>query len=345
MDVGRNYRLKLPAALLALTAPVFTMTLATADGSPVRTGVRLSGQSKGVSLAAGDEKSKGRTPPEPVRLNVTVVDERKRIVPDLGKDNFAVYEDEVKQTVASIKQESGPVSLGILIDTSGSMRSLLGAAAAVARDLVMRMDDHNEVFLAQCKMEPELLQEFTRDKGQAVSTLNTVRGGGGTALLDGIVACADHLRDKGKNQRKALVVITDVLYDRSGMKQKEVTKIVRENKIEIYVAGLLNAESLKREPRPLFGKTSAEKDLKKGTEMLMRVADASGGGMLMATSDNDLSLMVTQILLELQAPYEITYLSTNGALDGKFRQVRVEAHARDGRKLSAHTRPGYYGAQ
>jgi Ca-activated chloride channel family protein len=99
--------------------------------------------------------------------------------------------------------------MGLVIDTSGSMRAKLYTVLGAARGLINQMRPDDEAFLVQFKTEAELLQEFTSDRRELEDALRKIYASGGTALLDAIIATADHAQEKGKQRRKALVVITD----------------------------------------------------------------------------------------------------------------------------------------
>ena len=120
----------------------------------------------------------------------------------------------------------------------------------------MRPDD--EAFLVQFKTEAELLQEFTSDRRELEDALRDLYLGGGTALLDAIIATADHTQEKGRRRRKALVVITDGLEKNSSAKEKEVKEAMKEDEVQLYLVGFVDEEESFR----LFGSpTKRAKDL------------------------------------------------------------------------------------
>jgi Ca-activated chloride channel homolog len=163
-----------------------------------------------------------------VQLDVKVTDQTGRPVPGLTKSDFVVYEDKVSQNIESISSEEAPVSMGLVIDTSASMRPKLYTVSEAARGLIKQMRPDDEALLAQFKTEAELVQEFTSDRRESEDALGHLTVNGGTALLDAIIATADHAYVKGKRRRKALVVITDGLEKNSSVKEKEVIKVMKE---------------------------------------------------------------------------------------------------------------------
>ncbi|MCI0660350.1 MAG: VWA domain-containing protein, partial [Acidobacteria bacterium] len=198
-----------------------------------------------------------------------MIDQNNNPVFSLNKDDFSVYEDRIKQTINSISREEVPLSFGIVIDTSGSMRSRLQTVSDSARDLIKQMRSDDEAFLAQFKTESELVQDFTRDKRELEESVDQLFTSGGTALLDAIIATSDYAHEKGQRRRKAIIVMSDGLDKNSASKEKEVINAIKENEVQLYMIGFIEEE----ESKSFFGKS----DTKKAQEMLIRLAEDSGG--------------------------------------------------------------------
>jgi Ca-activated chloride channel family protein len=268
---------------------------------------------------------------EMVQLDVKVTDQNGRPVSWLTKNDFAVYEDKVNQIVESVSAEEAPVSMGLVIDTSGSMRPKLYTVADAARDLIRQMRRDDEAFLVQFKIEADLIQEFTSNRRELEDALGDLYAGGGTALLDAIIATADHAHEKGQRRKKALVVITDGLDRNSSMKEKEVIEAMKEDEVQVYLVGFVDEE----ESGGFFSRSPA----KKAKQLLTRLAEDSGGRAFFPTDVSEMPAIAAQIAKELRAQYVISYYPSNSRRDGSFRSVRV---AVKNRKLIAQTRQGYY---
>lgn len=273
---------------------------------------------------------------ELVQLDVAVIDQENRPIYNLGQNDFSVYEDKVKQSLESVSREEVPISLGIVIDTSGSMRTKLKTVSDAAAGLIKTMKNEDEAFIAQFKVEPELVRDFTRDKLELEDGLNDLFTGGGTSLLDAVIATADYAHEKGKQRRKALVVISDGLEKNSSVKEKEVMQALKEDEVQVYFVGFVDEEE---DAASLFGKSPA----KKAKDLLVRLAEDSGGRAFFPKDVSEMPAITQQIAKDLRTQYVLTYYPTNPNRDGSFRTVRVVVNPKDpNRKLIARTRQGYY---
>lgn len=271
---------------------------------------------------------------ELVVLDVTVVDQLNNPVYSLTKDDFVVFEDKVKQEVEAVSREEVPISFGIVIDTSGSMRSKLQTVTDAAALLIKEMKEGDEGFVAQFKIEPELVQDFTSDQRELEEALGELYTSGGTSLLDAIIATADYAHEKGKQRRKALIVISDGLEKNSSVKEKEVMEAMKEDEVQVYIVGFINED----EPAGLFSKSPA----KRAKELLTRIAEDSGGRAFFPKEVNEMPAVAAQISKDLRTQYVLSYYPSNQMRDGRFRTVRVNVNPKDNRKLIARTRQGYY---
>ncbi|MGH9800823.1 MAG: VWA domain-containing protein, partial [Blastocatellia bacterium] len=184
-----------------------------------------------------------RVDTEEVVLDVTVTDQTNMPVYDLKEEDFVVYEDKVKQVIASVRREEVPVSFGMVIDTTGSMRSKLQQVIDSGMQLVKQMREKDEAFVASFKSEPELIQEFTHDRRDLEDALNGLYSSGGTSLLDAIVATSDFAQQKAKQRRKALIIISDGLEKNSSVKEKEVIEAIKENEVQLYLVGFIDEDA------------------------------------------------------------------------------------------------------
>lgn len=273
-----------------------------------------------------------------VVLDVSVVDQTNNPVFDLRKEDFLVFEDKIQQSVETVSRAEVPISLGLVIDTSGSMRSKLQTVTDAALSLVKQMREDDEAFVAQFKGEPELLKEFTTDRVEIEDALGEMFTSGGTALLDAMIATADYAQEKGRHRRKALIVISDGLDQNSSLKEREVLAAIQENEVQLYFVGFIDEED---ETRSFFGRSPA----KKARELLTRLADDSGGRAFFPAELSEMPAVAAQIARDLRTQYLVSYYPTNERRDGSFRAVKVTVNSTQSpapRKLIARTRQGYY---
>ena len=270
-----------------------------------------------------------------VNLDVTVIDQNNNPVANLKKEDFSVYEDKVKQTIESVSREEVPVSFGLVIDTSGSMRSKLQSVSDAAVLLIKQMRRDDEAFVASFKAEAELVQDFTDDRRELEDAIGDLYTSGGTALLDAIIATADHAQEKGKRRRKALVVISDGFEKNSSSKEKEVLEAIKEDEVQVYLVGFIDEEM---EEKSLFGKSPA----KKAKDLLSRIADDSGGRAYFPKDISEIPAIAAQIAKDLRTQYVVSYYPSNDKRDGTFRNIQVSVNSQGSRKLIARTRRGYY---
>jgi Ca-activated chloride channel homolog len=270
-----------------------------------------------------------------VLLDVTVVDQENNPIMSLKKEDFTVYEDKIKQTVDNVSREEVPVSFGLVIDTSGSMKSKLQTVSDASVSLIKQMRADDEAFVASFKAEPELVQDFTADRRELEDAISELYTSGGTALLDAIIATADYAQEKGKRRRKALVVISDGLEKNSSVKEKEVMEAIKEDEVQVYLVGFIDEEM---EEKSLFGKSPA----KKAKDLLSRIADDSGGRAYFPKEISEIPAIAAQIAKDLRTQYVVSYYPTNDKRDGTFRNIQVSVNSQGSRKMIARTRRGYY---
>src|SRR5437773_137856 len=265
---------------------------------------------------------------EEVTLHATVVDERNRLITNLGKGDFAVFENSQPQQIRSFRQEDIPVAIGVVIDNSGSMREKRDEVNKAALNLVKASNPEDQVFVVNFNDEYYLDQEFTADIKKLQSALEHVESRGGTALYDAIVASADYLT-KSPLQRKVLFVVTDGEDDASQESlEQAVHKLQQENGPTVYAIGLLGTEKARKAKRAL--------------EIL---ADRTGGISFFPPSLGEVDEISRSIAHDIRNQYTITYTPTTPKNIGGFRTIHVDARARPYKKLTVRTRSGYYPGQ
>ncbi|MBO0800493.1 MAG: VWA domain-containing protein [Blastocatellia bacterium] len=268
-----------------------------------------------------------------VSLDVTVVDQSNIPVYDLSKENFAITEDKIPQVIESVDREETPISFGIVMDASGSMRSKLSAVTVSAHDLLKEMKPEDEGFVAQFQYQTELIQPFTLDKSKLDQALDTIVPDGGTAMLDAIINTSEYVTKKGKLRRKALIIISDGVEKNSLSRENEVMDAIKESDAQVYLIGFIPDEE---GSSPL----SVDANLK-ARALLTRLADESGGRAFFPRNIHEMDEIAKQISKDLRSQYTINYYPTNERKDGSYRKIKVTVTTPDNRKLIARTRLGY----
>ena len=193
-----------------------------------------------ASLLLAQEKPAGtgftfRSNSDLINVTVTVTDANGRFVPNLTRDDFVVYEDGRPQVVQQFDSDRVPVSLGIALDTSGSMagEKIQAAVAALNKFLFDLLGKNDQVFLYRFDSQPQLIQGWTSDRAAVSRALGTANARGGTALYDA-VAEAIPLAQKGVERKKALVVISDGEDQNSRIALRDAQQMIRESEVLVY---------------------------------------------------------------------------------------------------------------
>jgi Ca-activated chloride channel homolog len=188
-----------------------------------------------------------------VSVNATVTDGSGYFVPGLRAEDFTIEEDGERQTISQFESERVPVSLGIVLDTSGSMsgEKMEAAQAALRRFVYELLGPKDEMFLYRFDRHPILVQGWTEDRARLMRGLGSVRPTGGTALYDA-VAEAVPLAATGSRRKKALVIISDGNDTNSDIDLREVQQLIRESEVMVYAVGIDAATdgSVSRSPAP-----------------------------------------------------------------------------------------------
>ena len=264
-----------------------------------------------------------------VVLNCTVVDSRGRLVTDLTRDNFKVWENNVPQTISFFQHADVPVSMGILVDNSGSMRNKLSAVREAALDLVRASNPKDEAFIVNFSDEAYLDQGFTSDVSKMETALSHIDARGGTALYDAVVASADQLAKHAKNSKQVLLIITDGEDDASTLTLQQAIRRVQDlHGPEIYAIGLLYSDS--------------GDEVRTARKALIALTAETGGLAYFPRSLQNVDEIAEQVAKDIRNQYSIGYHPTKPFSKGGFRTVHVEASAAGHGRLTVRTRTGYY---
>jgi Ca-activated chloride channel homolog len=265
-----------------------------------------------------------------VTLHATVLDQKHHIVTDLGQRDFTVYEDGQPQQIKDFRREDVPVSIGILVDNSGSMRTKRNAVTKAVINLVQASNPNDEVFIVNFNDEPYLDQDFTSNIGQMREALDRVDTRGGTALYDAVYASADHLAKGAKRQKKVLLVVTDGEDNESRMSLEQAIRAVQnDNGPTIYTIGILGDEGKQRRAK----------------RALEALSTQTGGVAFFPRNLEEVDDISRAVARDIRNQYSITYKPTNPQSNGGYRTVKVVAHAPGYKDLEVRTRTGYFANQ
>ncbi len=281
------------------------------------------------------EKEKGgftfRRDVDEVVLNATVLDDNGRIVNDLKQDNFHVFEDGVQQTIASFQHQDIPVSIGILIDNSGSMRDKRLAVNTAALDLVKASNPQDEAFIVNFSDEAFIDQDFTSSIPKLRDGLAHIDSKGGTALYDAVVASADQLAKGAKRPKQVLLIVTDGEDNASSLNLEQTIRRVQDLQGPVvYSIGLL------------FGDSGGGREARRAKRALQLLSSETGGIAYFPKSLDYVDQICAEVARDIRNQYTIGYHSTKPASQGGYRIVKVVASAAGHGKLTVRTRSGYY---
>jgi Ca-activated chloride channel homolog len=264
-----------------------------------------------------------------VLLHATVIDDKQRMISNLDKNAFSVFEDGKPQVIKSFRYEDVPISLGIVIDNSGSMREKRAKVNKAALNLVRASNPQDEVFVVNFSDEFFLDQPFTSKINLLQNALEKYETRGGTALYDAVVASADELKRHGKLQKKILFVVTDGEDDASRESlEQAVRQLQEENGPTVYAIGLLGDERARRAKRAL-----------------QTISERTGGIAFFPRTLDEVDQISSAVARDIRNQYTIGYKPTTPKSAGGYRTIRVEARASGHGKLTVRTRSGYYAGQ
>src|SRR5215469_9198441 len=265
-----------------------------------------------------------------VILPVTVVDDRKHLVTDLAKGNFTVYEDGQPQEIIDVRREDIPVSIGILVDNSGSMREKRQKVSTAVLNLIKASNPGDEVFVVNFNDEPYLDQDFTNSLAAMHEALDRLDSRGGTALYDAVIASSDHLAKAAKRDKKVLLVVTDGEDNESRDSLEEAIRAVQdENGPTIYTIGILGTEGKQHRAKRALEALSLQ----------------TGGVAFFPKTLDEVDEISQSVARDIRNQYSITYKPSNPQANGGYRQVKVVAHGSSHGDLIVRTKTGYFAGQ
>lgn len=275
-----------------------------------------------------------------VELSVIVTDKDRESLRTITKDQVRIVEDKVEQTVLSVERDDRPIDYGLLIDSSNSLRRLLGAALEAAKTIVINRRGSDEIFIGSFVSSDNIitLHDFSTDSNSLLESLKQVRiEGGQSAVIDALYLGAEHVARHNKtvaNRRKALVIISDGEDRNSYHKFKDLITLLREKGIQVFAIGLvidLHEESgfIQKSPRA------------KAEKLLNTITEETGGRVFYPKSVPDLIKATAEIILDLRSQFRVTYQPPATGKKG-FRKVDVKLISPNGERRDATAPRGYY---
>ncbi len=265
-----------------------------------------------------------------VVLHTTVVDRRGRLINDLVKEHFRVYEDGIPQEIAVFRQEDVPITVGLVIDNSASMQENKPKMTAAALTFVETSNPLDEVFVVNFNEDYylDLQRDFSSDIAELKEALEKTDARGITALWEALWASLDHIK-RGTRQKKVLLNITDGVDNASRTRYEDLLKYAQQSETAIYIVALKYVEG--------------GRDWKRARRQLRKLADATGGVVNFPESIEQVEAICKKIAHDIRNQYILAYYPSNRLQDGSFRSVRVEVNGpKDYGQLTARTRTGYY---
>jgi VWFA-related protein len=292
-----------------------------------------------AAVSTGNVRKQGEgyvlhTDVEEVALNCTVL-EGNRLVPDLTKENFEVFEDGVKQTLISFQHTDIPVSIGLVVDNSDSMSRKRPSVSKSALDLIEASNPEDEAFVVNFSDEAILDQDFTSDVSKLRDALQIRTTPAGTALYDAVSASADKLAADAKRPKQVLILITDGEDNASILDLEQTIRRVRQlSGPVIYSIGLLFGNEMSR--------ADVRADVRAARRALELLSTETGGVAFFPKNIEQIDQIAAEVARDIRNQYTLGYHSTRPTTEPGFRRVEVTAEGKGMGKLNVRTRTGYF---
>ena len=261
-----------------------------------------------------------------VLVHASVLDRDGKLITNLPQSAFKITENGLEQQIKIFRREDIPVSMGVIIDNSGSMRDKRVKVAAAALDLVKASNPQDEIFIVNFNDDAYLDQSFTNDVKKLEEALTRFDTKGGTAMRDALSMSIDYLNDKGRKDKKVLVVVTDGNDNTSSLGLEDLVRKAQQSGVLVYSIGLLSQEEAR--------------EARRAKRTLHDLAVASGGLDYYPKDVEEIDKITPEVAREIRNQYTLAYTPANLSLDGTFRKLAVTVNA-PGRP-TVRARNGYY---
>jgi len=309
-----------PSAILCLLAPAFAQSLVPDD---------VKHDTRGQAINQGQVI---RLNVELALVNITVTDPYDRLVTGLEPENFRVFEDNVEQEIISFSFEDVPVSIGVILDFSGSMANKIGKAKQAALQFLKTANPQDEFFLVGFNDSAQLLSSFSPNVDDLQSRMLLASAKGKTALMDAIYLGVSQMR-AANNGKRALLIISDGGDNNSRYNEKDIKRLVREANTQLYSIGIFD--------QPEYRSRTLEE--LNGPTLLNELTELTGGRSFAVDNVGDLPDIAAKIGAELRNQYVLGYRPSHKAHDARWRKIKVKLRTPKGLPpLTAYARTGYY---
>jgi Ca-activated chloride channel family protein len=279
-----------------------------------------------VLIAAGGVYAQFRSETRLVVLHASVTDKHGKLLTNLKENAFKVFENGQPQQIKRFRREDVPVSLGIIIDDSGSMQTKRARVEAAALSLVRESNPQDEVFIVNFNDEWYLDVPFTSDIHKMEAGIAKIDSRGGTAMRDAISASLDYMKDKAKRDKKVLLIITDGNDNASNTSLEKVVSRSNQSETLVYAIGLFTEEE--------------KHEGAKAKRALNELTSTTGGLAFYPKDVSEVQALASEIASDIRNQYTIDYTPSIQELDGSYRQIKVTVDAPG--KPTVRTRSGYY---
>lgn len=267
-----------------------------------------------------------------VLIPVAVTDAQGRIVANLKKENFQIFEEKTEQRLAYFSAEEAPLSICLVLDFSHSMAKKFSRLSAGVAQFLGTANPNDEFCLVEFRDRAELTMGFTAAPEQIQNRVALAQPGGSTALLDAVYLGLRQMK-KAHNPRKALLVISDGGDNNSRFRVRDIENLARESDVEVYAIGIAD----------LIAADRGEFEKAAGSGLLDEISEEGGGRYYQIDNPRELPRVAEKIALELRHQYLLGYTSSNRERDGRYRHVRLKIVRSPGQpRMLASWRRGYY---
>lgn len=279
--------------------------------------------------AAGDSPT-FRADSALVLVPVTVTDRRGATLAGLRRESFALFEDRIERPIVAFSEQDEISSVGLVLDVSGSMAETLARAKSALVAFLEGFEPDDEALLMAVSDRPLPLHGFSRDAGSMVNAALLSKAGGSTALVDTIYLALAQVR-KGRNARRALLVVSDGIDNHSQYTVRELMQVAMEADVQIYTIAVDEAPR-NRKPIEL-------QEYARGQALLADLAERTGGLYFPVRGAADIGVAVATIQRAIRNEYVLGYQPSGADTDGKWHAIRVHLEVPDARVAA---RRGYY---
>jgi Ca-activated chloride channel family protein len=320
--------LSAPLSLVLLGSVAMSMSHVSALGqSPVSLDVKH--DTPGQLIKPGQSV---RADVELALVNITVTDPHDRLVTGLEADNFRIFEDNIEQEVVTFSSEDVPISIGVVLDLSGSMANKIGKAKEAALEFFKTANPQDEFLLVTFSEHAQITTQFSTNTEELGSSLLSTSAKGRTALLDAIYLGLSEMRS-AHNAKRALLIISDGGDNHSRYNENDIKRLVREADTQLYAVGIFD---------PLGYRSRTPEELN-GPSLLSELTELTGGRAFDVANPNELADIAAKVGMELRNQYILGYHPSNKTHDARWRKIKVKLRTPKGLPpLTAYAKTGYY---